>query len=71
MLTVHLLIIEHARLPLEAEDAAVDVRLAEQGARVVDQVAGREVVGAVGDDVVVLENLERVGAGTCGLRRPD
>src|SRR5690606_26793564 len=42
---------EDAGLPLEAEDAAVGVRLAEQHAGVVDQVARREVVGAVEDDV--------------------
>ena len=40
---------EDRRLSVEAEDAAVDVRLAEQHARVVDEVARREVVGAVDD----------------------
>ncbi len=67
---------EHRRLPLEAEDAAVDVRLAEQHAGVVDEVARREVVGAVDDDVVAAEQIERVGRGeriscaitlTCGF----
>ena len=51
---------EHRRLPLEPEDAAVGVRLAEQHAGVVRQVARREVVGAVEDDVVGLEQLQRV-----------
>ena len=51
---------EHRRLPFEPEDAAVGVRLAEQHARVVGQIARREVVGAVEDDVVGLEQLQRV-----------
>ena len=41
--------------------------LSEQHAGVVDQVARLEVVCAVGDDVVVLEDLERVGAGEHGV----
>ena len=52
--------VEHRRLALEPEDAAVDVRLAQQHAGVVHQVAGREVVGPVDDDVVVPDDLERV-----------
>ena len=51
---------EHRRLPLEAEDASVGIRLAEQHAGVVDEVARREVVGAVDDDVVRREQIERV-----------
>ncbi len=58
---------EDAGLAFEAEDAAVGVGLAGEHAGVVDQVAGLEVVGAVGDDVVVLEDLERVGAGEHGV----
>src|SRR5689334_20539034 len=46
---------EHRRLSFEAEDAAVRVRLAEQNAGVVHQVASRKIVGAVDDDVVVAE----------------
>ncbi len=53
---------EDAGLALESEDGAVDVGLAQQDAGVVDQIAGGEVVRAVGDDVVVLENVEGVGA---------
>ena len=44
---------EHGRLPVEPEDAAVRVRLAEQHAGVVHQVPRLKVVGAVEDDVVV------------------
>src|SRR5262249_17316897 len=52
---------------VQAEDAAVDVRLAQQHAGVVDQVAGREVVGAVDDDVVGPEDVQGVGAGEARL----
>src|SRR5262249_52885238 len=38
---------EHGRLPLEAEDAAVRVRLAEQHTSIVGEIARRKVVGAV------------------------
>jgi hypothetical protein len=51
---------EHGRLPLEPENAAIDIRLVEQHARVVDEIAGREIVGAVDDDVVGREQVERV-----------
>ena len=42
----------HRDLAVEAQDRAPDVRLAEHDAGVVDEVAGREVVGAVDDEVV-------------------
>ena len=58
---------EDAGLALEAEDAAVGVGLVEQHAGVIDQVAGLEVVGAVGNDVVLGEDLEGVGAGQHGV----
>ena len=58
---------EDAGLAFEAKDAAVGVGLAGEDARVVDEVARLEVVGAVGDDVVVLEDLHRVGAGEHGV----
>src|SRR5918995_5400006 len=54
---------EHRRLPLEAEDAAVRVGFAGQHARVVHEIAGWKVVGAVDDDVGGLEELQ------CVLRR--
>ena len=60
---------EHRRLPLEPEDAAVGVRLAEQHARVVGQIARREVVGAVEDDVVRLEQLAARSPTTARSRR--
>ena len=52
---------EDRGLPLEAEDAAVGVRYAEDHAGVVDQIAGRKVVSAVDDDVVAAQHVERVG----------
>ena len=52
--------VEHRRLSLEAEDAAVDIRLAEQHAGVVDEIARGEIVGAVHDDVVLADDVERV-----------
>ncbi len=58
---------EDAGLAFEAEDAAVGVGLAGEHAGVVDEVARLEVVGAVGDDVVVLEDFERVGGGQHGV----
>ena len=51
---------EDARLALEAEDRAVDVRLAEEVAGVVRQVARLEVVRAVDDHVVAAQDVERV-----------
>ena len=56
---------EHARLPLEAEDGAVDVGLLQEVARVVGEVAGLEVVGAVDHHVVAAQEeraLSRVRA---------
>ena len=53
---------EHAGLAFETENRAVDVRFASQHAGVVDQVAGWEIVGAVGDDVVFAEDVQRVFA---------
>src|SRR5690606_22050469 len=51
---------KHRGLPLEAEDGAVDVRLAQQHAGIIRQVPRREIVRAVNHDVVVSKDLERV-----------
>ncbi len=51
---------EDAGLAVEAVDRAPDVGLVQEVRRVVDHVARREVVGAVDDQVVVLEDLEHV-----------
>src|ERR1700722_3289851 len=62
---------EDGDLSLEAEDRAIHVRLAEKDARVVDEIARGEIVGAVYDDVVVLEQLERIAAFELRLVRLD
>src|SRR5581483_4714068 len=54
------LCVENRDLSLEAEDAAVNVRLPKQHAGIVDQVARGEVVCAIGYDVVVAEDFQRV-----------
>src|SRR5262249_6982583 len=54
---------ENGGLALETENRAVDIRLAEQDARIVYQIARWEIVGAVDDDVEIFEQLERVSAG--------
>src|SRR5262245_1374364 len=51
---------ERGHRALEPIDAAVDQRLAQLQRRVVDQVARREVVRAVDDHVVVLDDVEDV-----------
>ncbi len=58
---------KNAGLAFEPENRTVDVGLAQQHAGVVHQVARGKVVGAVGDDVVVLQNVEGVGAREHGL----
>ena len=52
---------EDARLPVESVDRAPDIRLAQQHAGVVDEVAGGEVVGPIDDEVVLSEELHDVG----------
>ena len=51
------------RLAFKAKNRTVGVRLAGEHAGVIDQVARLEVVRAVGDDVVVAKDIERVRAG--------
>ena len=51
---------EHRRLTFETEDAAVRVGLAQDDARIVDQIARREVVRAVDDHVVRCQELQRI-----------
>src|SRR5436189_571711 len=51
---------EDRGLALELVDRAVDERLAHELRRIVDEVTDREVVRAVDDDVVALEDLEHV-----------
>ena len=55
--------VEDAHLALEAVDRPVDVGFAEKDGRVVDEIAGREIVGAVDDDVVSAHDVEGVLGG--------
>ena len=59
---------EHAGLPFEAENRTVDIRLAGKHAGVIHQIARRKVVGAVGDDVELAKQFERVFAARAGCR---
>ena len=59
------------RLAFAADHAAVDPRLAQLDGRVVDQVAGLEVVGAVEDQVGVADQVEDVGVIQVGDDRLD
>ena len=48
------------RLALKTEDRAIDIRLIEQDARVIDEIARRKIVRAIDDDVVIAEEIERI-----------
>ena len=56
--------IEHAHLSLEAKNAPIDQRLAEHNRGIIQQVARREIVGAVHDDVIGRQDFQRVLAST-------
>jgi len=52
--------VEHRKPPVEAEDGSVDIRLAGEDARVVDEVARREIIRSVGHDVVGPDDLQGI-----------
>ena len=56
-------VVVHRQLPLESDDGCGDQRFAFEHAGIVDQVAGRKVVGAVGNDIVSGNDLAGVVAG--------
>ena len=62
---------EDAGLAFEAENRSVDIRLAGEHAGVVHQIARGKVVGAVGDDVELAKQFERIFAGEPGIKFPD
>src|SRR5271154_5234372 len=62
-------IAEDCYLALEAKNGAVDVGLAEEHGRVGDEVTRWKIVGAVHDDVVVLQNVESLLAGEMRFER--
>ncbi len=51
---------EHARLPFKPEDRAVNIWLAAQHTRIVDEITCGKVVSAIDDDVVVAKEPHRV-----------
>ncbi len=53
--------LEDGDLPLEAKDAAMHHRLVRDHRRVVEQIARREIVGAVHDHIVVRDDAGDVG----------
>ena len=52
--------VEHGHLALEAIDRAVDQRLGQEEGRVVAEIPGGKVIGAIDDDVIRSEHIERV-----------
>ena len=66
-----LLRVEHARLAFELEDRAIHQRLVHEHARIVDEIACREVVAAVDDDVEALEDPPHVLGGQALLELHD
>ena len=50
-------------MPFETENRAVHIGLAEKNAGVVHKIAGWEIICAIDDDIVILEQLEGVRAG--------
>ena len=53
---------EDAGLTLKAKDRSIRIRLAQQHACIVDQVARGKVIRTIGNNVVVLEDIESVCA---------
>ena len=58
-------------MTLEAEDRAINIGLSEQDAGVVYKIARGKIVGAIHDDVVVFQNVERVFAGEMSFKEID
>ena len=58
-------------MAFKAEDRSVDVWFAGQHACVIDEIACREVIGAVGDDVEVLEQFQGIVTGEPRIKGAD
>ena len=56
-----------AGLSFKAEDRGINIGLAAEHAGVIDEIAGGEVVGAVGDNVKAAQYLQRILAGELGV----
>ena len=52
--------VENGYLPLETEDAPVNIRFAKQHAGIIHQIAGGEVVSAVHNNVIAFKKVERI-----------
>src|SRR6185437_9588479 len=64
-------ITEHGDLAFESENRAVHIRLAENHASIVHQIARRKIIRAIHDDVVILEKIERILAAQMRFIRVD
>ena len=53
---------EDGRLPIEAEDGTINIRLARKNGDVIGKITGGKVVRAIHDQIVVAQNLLRVPA---------
>src|SRR6266436_3857961 len=62
---------EHGHFSFEAKNRAVHIGLTKQNARVVDEIAGGKIVGAIDDDIEIFRELERVVAGQLRFERLD
>src|SRR6185369_14420510 len=62
---------EDAGLTFKTKDGAVNIRLFEQHAGIVGQVARREIVRSINNDVVVLDDLDRVFAREARVMKDD
>src|SRR5467141_4439667 len=62
---------ENGGLPFKPENRTVHVWLSQQNAGVIDEIARRKIVSPVDDNIKVLEEFERVGAGQLRFERLD
>jgi hypothetical protein len=62
---------EDAGLAFKTENGTVDVGFLEENAGVVGEVTGREIIGAVDDDIVLADDVEGVFAGKPGVMDDD
>src|SRR6266478_5864298 len=62
---------ENGGLPFKPENRTVHVWLSQQNAGVIDEIARRKIVSPVDDNIKVLEEFERIGAGQLRFERLD
>src|SRR5208283_421975 len=66
-----ILVSKHRGLAFEAKNGAIHVRLLQQYAGVVHQVACRKIVSAVDNDVVILQDVQCILAREAGVKLVD